>query len=98
MIYETADGVYLFGYTTLDDSHSKWDALHESIEDAKEEGEDVSGVGFEDWVEIPDPMEHCQHDWINPVRVKGRDTGTPDWGKYERFENGKWIELEPSKQ
>jgi len=93
MIYESNEGVYLFGFDTIEDSHSNWDEWYETIDEAKEECNDRYGIEFTNWTEIPDPMEDCQHDWINPVRVKGRNMGTLDWTTFEKLNCGKWIEL-----
>ena len=93
MIYESKEGVYLFGYNTIEDSHSNWDEWYKTIEEAKEECNNRYGIEFMNWTEIPDPMEGCQHDWINPVRVKGRNMGMLDWTTLEKLDSGKWIEL-----
>jgi biofilm protein TabA len=53
------------------------------------------GICHEDWKLVEDPLPGCQHDWIAPVRVKGRLEGRPQWGKLERLENGSWIVIQP---
>jgi len=93
MIYGSKEGSYLFGFNILKDSHSNWDEWYATVSDAKELCEERFGIEQADWKEIPDPMEFCQHDWINPVRTKGVNTLTPDYEKFEKFENGKWIEI-----
>lgn len=92
MIYESKDGVYLFGYDKECDSGSIWDYWFEKIEYAFEASKDYD-VNQNDWQEIPDPLENCQHDWIEPVRVKGRVNGNPEWGKLEKLVNNEWIEI-----
>jgi peptidyl-tRNA hydrolase len=57
---------------------------------------DTYGIRSEDWSVIKDPLPGCQDDWISPVRVKARDNGAPEWGKFERLENGKWVDFAPS--
>ena len=47
------------------------------------------------WIDIEDPLPYCQHDAFLPVRVKGRDTGKPQWGKLEILKDGKWMDYEP---
>jgi hypothetical protein len=37
--------------------------------------------------------ENCQPDWIEPVRVKGREIAKPEWGIFEKLIDGKWIDL-----
>lgn len=92
MIYQSDEGIYLFGYTSLEDSSAAWDYHFEELEDALESAEDY-GVTKSQWTEIPEPLPNCQHDWIAPVRVKGSNLGTPQWGKLEKLENGEWIDI-----
>ena len=94
MIYDSEDGVYLFGYNTEIDSDSLWDYWFENIEDAINDCIEDYNISKEDWTEIPDPLEYCQHDWINPVRIIGRNLGKPEYGKLEKLIDGKWIKLE----
>lgn len=93
MIYDSGDGVYLFGYDREIDCSALWDYWFENIDDAIESGFDDYGVEKSDWRQISDPWENCQHDWIAPVRVKGREFGKPEWGKLEKLVNDKWIDL-----
>jgi len=93
MIFDSEDGVYLFVYNTHEDSSALCDYWFEKIDDAFESCSEDYGITKQDWNEIPNPLEHCQHDWIEPVRIKGRDNGNPQWGKLEKFINGKWIDL-----
>ncbi len=93
MIYDSEDGVYLFGYDKEIDCSALWDYWFESLDAAIESGFEDYGVNKSDWKQIPDPQDNCQHDWIEPVRVKGRDTGKPEWGKLEKLIDGKWIEI-----
>ena len=93
MIYESEDGVYLFGYDTESDSSSLWDEWYETVEDALESCKTEYNIENSDWQEIDDPLENCQHDWIEPVRIKGRDIGKPEWGKFEKLVDNEWIEM-----
>jgi len=93
MIYDSKHGTYLFGYKTTSDSSALWDNWFENIDDALKSCAEDYGISKNDWIEITDPLENCQHDWINPVRIKGRIIGKPEWGKLEKLENGKWIDL-----
>ena len=93
MIYDSDDGVYLFGYNTMNDSSALWDNWFENIDDALKSCNEEYGIPKDDWNKIPDPLENCQHDWISPVRIKGRNIGMPEWGKLEKLENGNWIDL-----
>ncbi len=69
MIYESDEGVYLFGYKTIIDAASDWDEFYDSLEDAKERAQEKFEVNDLDWNAIPDPQENCKHDWIEPVRI-----------------------------
>ncbi len=40
-------------------------------------------------------ISYCQHDAFLPIRVKGRNTGKPQWGKLEILEDGEWVDYEP---
>jgi biofilm protein TabA len=94
MIHDTGEGVFLFGYDTKVDSSCLWDQWFEELKYAIEYCEEAYEVKSSDWQEIPDPLDGCQQDWIASVRVKGRDTGDPEWGKLEKLENGELKEFE----
>jgi hypothetical protein len=91
MIYESSDGIYVFGYDDLADNASKWDNLFENIEDALEFCEEKYKA--ESWISIDAPTENCQHDWIQKVRIKAKENGKPEWGHFEQFINGRWTEI-----
>ncbi len=93
MIHDCEDGVYLFEYEIIDDGPSSGDYWFEKLEMAFESCKENYGIDRDDWEPIPDPNEHCQQDWIEPVRVVGRSTGNPQWGRFERLVDGKWVEL-----
>ncbi|RZK14129.1 MAG: hypothetical protein EOO43_16795 [Flavobacterium sp.] len=69
MIYESEEGVYLFGYKTLNDSGSDWDEWYEFLNEAKERAREKFKVNELDWKEINDPEENCQHDRMESVRI-----------------------------
>ena len=93
MLYETKEGFYLFEYCTLDAIQCSSDRCYDSLEDVYEDWNDlIDGRG---WIEIEDPLPGCQHDAFIPIRVKGRDVGKPEWGKYETLKEGKWIKYKP---
>ncbi len=72
MIHDSEDGVYLFEYDMIEDGPSLGDCWFESLEIAFESCKEDYGVDRNDWEQIPDPCEHCQQDWIEPVRVNKR--------------------------
>ena len=90
MLYKTGEGIYLFGYYSPDAVQSSFDRLYDSLEDLYGDWNDR--IDARGWIEIDDPLPDCQHDTFIPVRVKGRNTGKPEWGKYETLKDGKWVE------
>ncbi|AIZ62706.1 hypothetical protein PK28_01635 [Hymenobacter sp. DG25B] len=98
MIHADGDnGVYLFGYNTLEDSSSLWDYWFEKVADAEATAEEY-GVTGSDWQFIADPLENCQQDWITPVRVKGRAENQPQWGQFEKLVNNEWVAFSPTQK
>jgi biofilm protein TabA len=93
MIYAAGDGAYLFLFETIDDANASADYWFESESDATAAAEEDYGVAPQSWVSLPDPQPHCQHDWIAPVRVKGRETGQPRFGEMERFDGTRWVDF-----
>ena len=91
LVYENAEGVWVFLYDTTDALFCVEDLFYEDLESALEEWEDK--IDAEGWHEIPDPLPDCQHDCILPVRVKGRDKGASEWGHYEILKNGVWEDF-----
>ncbi|HYF29909.1 MAG TPA: hypothetical protein VD993_02210 [Chitinophagaceae bacterium] len=91
MIYQSTEGVYVFGYDCLQDTFANWDNCFESIKDAAEYCQDTYAIDDNSWIAIADPQEGCQHDFIMPTKVKGRETGLPEYGKFLTLINGKWA-------
>ncbi|QIL76528.1 hypothetical protein [Hymenobacter sp. HDW8] len=94
MIYDTGNGVYLFGYNTLNDAGACWDQWHENIQEAIAAALEEYGTLPADWEVISEPLDNCQHDWIAPIRVKGRLESNPEWGHLEKLVNGQWVPFE----
>ena len=92
LLYDNGEEVYMFPFTSLDDGTAEGDFW---FEEAFESCKDDYGIEESDWSEIPDPLEYCQHDWIQPVRILGRITGNPEYGRWERLVDGEWIEFSP---
>ena len=90
MLYAAEEGVYLSGYCSPDAVQCSYDRCYDSLEELYEDwNERIAERG---WIEMEDPLPDCQHDaWI-PLRIKGRDIGNPEWGKYETLIDGKWVE------
>ena len=96
MIFNDDYGTYLFGFKKNEDCGAEWDEWYETENDALESVLKEYGVKKSEWNEIPNPEPNCQHDWISPVRIKGRENGQSEFGKLEKLVNGKWTEFEPS--
>lgn len=91
MLYQTEnDGTYVFLYNSRATQISFVDEWHEYLEDALDYWD--SFVVPNMWEEIEDPMDGCQHDCFLPIRIKERDIGDPQWGCYEQYTDGSWIE------
>ena len=90
MLYEAEEGIYLFEYSRPDAQHCTGDLCYGSLEELHEDWDSlIDGNG---WTDIDDPLPGCQHDAFIPLRVKGRDKGAPEWGKYETLKDGKWVD------
>ena len=94
MLYETDEGTYLFEYDSPDAPFCCADQLYDSPEEVFEEwNERIDGRG---WITLDDPLPDCQADAFLPIRVKGRNTGKPQWGTYEILADGEWKDWENS--
>ena len=89
MIYEKEDETYVFLYNSLEAQISAADEWYPNLEEAISAWNSYVKNGS--WVAIDNPMPGCQDDCVLPIRVKGRDTGKPEWGVYEQFIDGDWI-------
>jgi len=92
MIYSGDGGVNAFLYDSPDAVFCSADEYYEREEDALANWEDK--IGPDGWHLIDNPLPGCQHDSILPIRVKGRDTGNPQWGRYEILVDGEWKEYQ----
>ncbi len=93
MLYEAGEGCYLFGYSSPDAVQCSWDRCYDSLEDLYADWNDL--IDERGWIGMEDPLPDCQHDAFIPLRVKGRETGKPEWGKYETLIDGKWVPYTP---
>lgn len=93
MIFESQEGVLLFGRRSAVDGPADWDLWFDSVRSARDYCRDTYGASDDLWRPLPDPMPGCQDDWEAVVRVKGRDRGAPIWGSYEQLgADGVWHE------
>ena len=94
MLCEGDKGCYVFFYDKEEDGHCSRDDFYTTVEDAEEYCEEVLGIKSSDWTLIDDPVDGCQHDWISQVRLKRNSDGKPEFRKFEKFVNGKWLAIE----
>ena len=99
MIYETKkEGVSLFLFlSTHEYGMGSFDYWFGDLESAEECALEEFGIKDEDWILIDDPLPHCQHDCIHPIRIKGRDKGNPTWDELEIYDGTNWVEFIPPK-
>lgn len=95
IVHETENGVYVFPCSSETDGSAIGDEWFQSLKEADEFCLAEYAINTSDWEFIDEPLEFCQQDWIEPVRIKDRNIGKPEWGKFERLENGVWIEFIP---
>lgn len=89
-------GVYVYLYTSPEAVFCSYDIYYEELEDVFEDWKDkIDEKGF---IKIDDPQPYCQHDCVYPIRVKGRNTGNPQWGKYEMLQGNEWVDFYESLQ
>ena len=97
VLHKTTREVYVYFYTSLDAVISSFDGCYSggesALEDALEDWQ--SEIDERGWIQIDDPMPYCQHDALLPIRVKGRDTNTPQWDKFEIYQDGEWKDYKP---
>lgn len=93
MIHQHQNDVFLFIFEIEEDGGCSADLWFDNMEDALEVATSEYGISKETWQEIPNPLEHCQQDWITPARIPGRESGNPQWGKLEILKDGEWIRI-----
>lgn len=92
MIYESEDGVYLFGYDCVQDTISIWDNWYLTLEEAEDFCEEKYEVDKEKWIDISEPSTGCQHDFIMQTKVRAKENGKPQWGNFQTLQNGNWVD------
>lgn len=95
MLYDNKDDVFVFCFDCIVDTSSVADCCFSTLDEAEEFCTDNYFVTADSWVYIADPQEGCQDDYILPTRVKNRESGNPQWGNFEVYLDGKWIEKYP---
>lgn len=93
VLHKTEREVYVYLYTSIDAVISSYDHWYPDVESALEDWQ--SEIDEQGWILIDDPMPYCQYDALLPIRVKGRNTNTPQWGEFEIYQDGEWKDYEP---
>jgi len=93
MLCDSDCGCYVFLFDRTDDGPGFADYLQDSVSDAEAMCAEDYGITSADWTWIPDTNDGCQDDWIEPVRVVGRESGKPQWGQFEHLEGGQWKRI-----
>lgn len=93
VLHKTEKEVYVYLYTSFDAVISSFDNWYPDKESALKDWQ--SEIDERGWILIDDPMPYCQHDALLPIRVKGRNTNTPQWGKFEIYQDGEWKDYKP---
>ncbi len=92
MLYEKENGeTGVFLYAGKDAQICSADEWYPSLADALDAWD---GRPHAAWVPLCDPLPGCQEDAFDPIRVKGRAEGTPEWGKFEILRDGVWQAYE----
>ncbi len=91
MLCEAEEGWYLFEYRSLDAIQCSADRCYASLAELQEDWDAL--IDDRGWIELEDALPGCQQDAFLPLRVKGRESGQPEWGKWETLRDGKWVEF-----
>ena len=90
MLCKADQGFYLFQYSSPDAVQCAADRFYESLEELYEDWNSL--IDERGWIDLEDPLPFCQDDAFIPLRVKGRDTGNPEWGRFETLTGGEWVD------
>ncbi|RXZ77433.1 hypothetical protein EBB07_31205 [Paenibacillaceae bacterium] len=91
MIFETHhSGTYVFLYASKDDVPSHNDFWFDDLKDAEDYCKQYFDISTNDWIQIEDPLEVCQHDLIRPIRMKR----ILNDNKYEILIDNQWKDIE----
>ena len=93
MLYENEGKVYLFEYSSPEAIQCSSDLCYDSMEELHGDWDDL--IDERGWIKMDEPLPYCQHDAFIPLRVKGRDIGEPEWGKFETLKDGNWVPYKP---
>ena len=89
MLYEKdASETMVFLYAEEDAQICCADEWYPDLSAALDSWDDVP---HSDWIGIDDPLPGCQEDAFDPIRVRGRTDGKPEWGRFEILRGGEWL-------
>lgn len=92
MFHTQEDGVILYQYCSPDAVMSSFDLFYHTVEEVYEDWDfELDERG---WIDIDDPLPDCMGGAFLPIRVKGKNCGMAQWGKYEILENGQWVDYD----
>ena len=94
LLSESASGTLLFTRASAEDGPCEGEAWFEDTPGAEAYALEEHAIAQGDWLAIPAALPGCQEDWEAQVRVKGRDSGSPEWGSFQRWEEGAWRDIE----
>lgn len=90
MIHEDKKDVFVYLYTSIDAISCSSDNYYKDVSDAIEDWD--CEIDEHGWIQMDDPLPYCQYDCFLPMRVKGRNSGDPQWGKFEILVENEWID------
>ena len=96
MLCEAEEGWYLFEYSSLDAVLCSADRCYASLAELLEDWDPL--IDERGWIPLEDALPDCQQDAFLPLRVKGRESGRPEWGKWETLRDGKWVAFRPEER
>ena len=96
MLCEAEEGWYLFEYSGPDAVLCSADRCYASLAELLEDWDPL--IDERGWIQLEDALPGCQQDAFLPLRVKGRESGRPQWGKWETLRGGKWVEYRPEER
>lgn len=95
MICKNTTGFSLFEFDTKLDCNCISDLFFEKLENAEQYCNEKYNIQIQDWFAISNQQDFCNVDYIMPVKIKGRETGKPQFDNWEIQINGKWEEFLP---
>lgn len=97
VLYDSGSEVWVFLRASMQDGPAEDENWFEDRASAEAFCRIQLGILDQDWRPISDPLPGCQHDWTEPVRLKGPPTGEPRRVTFERkVADDTWEDVSPS--